>query len=120
MNSILLAKTAAQLSSTKRRVEELEVKLAAYEKREEAEKILVEMMHDASVPPHLRPSSPDEFLDTRAQIEGQDLGTVKLALKMAGNVDFGIGEPEETTPLYESADSKADAIFTDWLLSSEN
>lgn len=120
MNSILLAKTAAQLSSSKKRVEELEAKLAVFEKRAEAEEILKEMMHDASIPPHLRPSSPEEFLDKRAQIEGQDLGTVKLALKMAGNVDFGVGEPESTTPLYESADSKADAMFTDWLLSSES
>lgn len=113
------AKMARELVASRKENAELKAKLAAFEKKAEAEQILVEAMSDPRVPLHLRPSGVQDFLTKRAQIEGQDPKTVKLAMQMASGTEFGIGEPESSKPAFTSSGSLADDQFTEWLLGSQ-
>jgi hypothetical protein len=116
MNKPLLtmAKTASALMDSRRELDECKARLSAFEKRAAAEKVLLE------APDHLRPASIQDFLAKRAQVERHDLGTVKLAMQMAGSANFEIGEPESFTPRFLEGESKADAEFEAWLLDQDN
>lgn len=111
-----LSSLASANVALRRECDELRERLEAFEKRAAAESLLA----SDEVPAHFRPTSVDDFLDKRAQIEDQDLETVKLAMKMSSGADFSIGAPEENTPLYQSSGSQADDMFTEWLLGSES
>ena len=112
-----LASLQRERNEARAQVAELREKLSAYEKREEAERLLVEATEaEASSP--LKVTGVEDFLTKRAQIEKHDLETVKLAMAMADKKDFGIGEPEDESPLFQSSGSKADDMFTHWLASS--
>ena len=114
-----LAKLATENIDLKKEAENLREKVAKFEKRAEAEQVLIDLIHSNDAPIALRPSSVEDFLNKRAQIEEKDLETVKLAAKMASAQDFGIGDPENESSLFNSSGSKADDMFTEWLLDSE-
>ena len=113
------AKMARDLVTARKERDEARSKLAAFEKKAEAEQILIDAMSNPSVPLHLRPSGVQDFLQKRSQIEGQDLKTVKLAMQMASNAEFSIGEPESPKPAFSSSGSLADDQFTEWLLGTQ-
>lgn len=119
MSKIQLAKTASDLIAARKRVEELETKLAEHEKRAAAESLLIDLMSDPRAPLSLKPSSVADFLEKRAAVEKVDIETAKLAMKMASSHGFEIGAPEDPTPLFQSSGSKADDEFTEWLLGSQ-
>lgn len=120
MSVVKLAQTAKALVEAKKKVSELETKLAALEKRAEAEGFLLDMMQDPRAPLALRPSSVADFLEKRAAIEKQDLEVAKLAAKMASSRGFEIGDPEDPTPLFQSTGSRADDEFVEYLLSTSS
>lgn len=111
-----MAKTAAENVELKKQLDELRSQLAAHEKRAEAESVLIDMMNDPSTPVQLKPSDAEDFLAKRAMFERVgDIERCKLAVKMAGDGVFEIGEPESSDPLFESTGSKADDEFVAWL-----
>lgn len=112
---LAMAKTASELAESRRRVTELETKVAQLEKRAAAEEFLLKAMDDPRSPTFLRPSSVSDFMSKRAAIEAQDLEVAKLAAKLHGGQDFGIGDPEQPTPLLPYNESRADNDFTEWL-----
>ena len=115
-----MAKTAAQLVTYRKEVEELKSKLAAFEKRAEAEQFLIDLAQDPHAPLHLKPSGIADFLEKRASVEKlPDIAMAKTAAKMAGSHGFEIGEVEEPTTLFESNGSRADDEFTEWILGSQ-
>lgn len=111
-----LANLASDNVGLRREIGELRQRLSAFEKRAEAEALLL----GDSVPSHLRPQSVDDFMTKRAQIEDQDLETVKLAMKMSASADFSIGDVEDPAPKFPSSGSQADDMFTEWLLGTES
>jgi hypothetical protein len=117
MSLITMAKTATNLVASKKRVTELETKISEFEKRAAAEQFLVSMMNDPRSPLFLKPSSVADFMSKRAAIEAQDLEVAKLAARLHGGQDFGIGDPEKDTPLLPFNESRADNEFTEWLSS---
>lgn len=117
--TIQLAKTASALATSRKEVAELRARVVGLEKRAAAETFLLEMMESARAPMALKPSSIEDFLKKRAAIEQHDLEVAKLAAKIAGEGDFGIGDVEEETIPRPYNESRADAEFTDWLVNSQ-
>lgn len=117
MSLIAMAKTASELVESRKRVGELEAKISEMEKRAAAEQFLLTAMNDPRSPLFLKPSSVADFMSKRAAIEAQDLEVAKLAARLHGGQDFGIGDPEQSTPLLPYDDSRADHEFTEWLSS---
>lgn len=114
-----MTKTSSALVASRREVSELRTKLAGLEKRAQAESFLLQMMEDPRAPLALRPTSVSDFISKRAAIEEQDLEVAKLAAKLYGGQDFGIGDPDQPAepPQMAYNESRADAEFTEWLSS---
>jgi hypothetical protein len=112
---LLLAKTASALTASRKEAGELKARVARLEKRAEAEAFLLKMADDPRAPLFLKPSSVADFMAKRAAIEEQDLEVAKLAARLYGGQDFGIGDPEQPTSAAPYDESRADAEFTDWL-----
>jgi len=97
-------------------------KLAAFERREEAEAFLCSIMQDPRAPLTFKPSTPSDFLDKRAQLEGLDnIKAAEVAVKMAQFGGFEIGEVmDDGRPPPPNDGSKADMDFNDYLLAADS
>jgi hypothetical protein len=114
-----MTKMSSALVASKKEATGLSTKLAGLEKRAQAEAFLLQMMEDPRSPSALRPTSVADFMSKRAAIEEQDLEVAKLAARLYGGQDFGIGDPDrpdELSPMPYN-ESRADAEFTEWLSS---
>lgn len=114
-----MTKMSSALVASRRGATELRTRLTGLEKRAEAEAFLLQMMEDPRAPPALRPTSVSDFMSKRAAIEEQDLEVAKLAARLYGGQDFGIGDPDRPPESSQVAynESRADDEFNQWLTS---
>lgn len=115
---LAIVKTATKLAAARKEVDDLRSKVEAFEKRAAAEKFLLEMMESPQAPIALRPDSVADFMAKRASVEEQDIEVAKLAAKLFGGQDFGIGDPETVDDQPSGSaynESRADNEFVDWL-----
>jgi len=121
MKPLQIAKLASSLVAAKKKISELESKVADFEKRAECEDFLISMLENSQAPAPMKPTSIFDFLEKRAKIEKQDLQIMKLAAEMASSQKFEIGDPEQFPQSVSGNynESAADQMFTDYLLGSD-
>jgi hypothetical protein len=120
-----MAKLAAENKVKDREIADLKTKLAAHDKRAEAEKVLVDVMNDPRASLDLRPVDVEDFLAKRAEIEKlPDTKMALAAVKIAQRRSFDLGSPEPGDASTSggqrvSTGSKADDEFANSFLSEE-
>ncbi len=124
MSAAQMAKMAAEGKAKDREIADLKAKVAAHEKRAQAEKVLTDVMNDPRAPLDLRPVDIGDFLSKRAEIEKlPDMNMALAAVKIASRRSFDIGNPEPSDASGSSGrvntGSKADDDFVNGMLSAE-
>jgi len=117
MSAKAMVKMASELTKIRGELKVLEEKIAAYESRENAENLLLDIISGKeSAPKGMKPYSIDDFMAKRAKIEEHGLETAKLAMEMNMSQNFEIGEPQESRLENLGGDgSKADALFLEYI-----
>lgn len=112
------AKTAAESVNLRKQLADAQAKVAAFERREEAENLLLELARNPANA-EMAPVGIEDFLEKRAQIESlPSMDVARSVVKLAGQRVFGgIGEPDavETNPKPSATGSMADNFLNDFL-----
>lgn len=118
-----MAKTAAETANLRKQLAASQAKVAAFERREQAESLLMELARDPANA-EMAPASVEDFLEKRAEIERMPSTDVaRSVVKLASQRTFGgIGDsmPSDVGPKPHGSDSKADDLLNDFLYDSNS